>query len=101
MHSTADDIRCNYCNSDVCSSDLLFWAVRLDRVLWLGYSGFWKDGAGKPRVDAYANRLFARPSVNDAIIQWPGHPPSENVIHLLRNAYSQPPRRPQAPRSMP
>src|SRR3546814_7670500 len=61
----------------------LFWAVSLYRFLWLGYSGFWKDGAGKPRVEAYANRLFARPSVQDAIIQWPGHPPSENVIHLL------------------
>src|SRR3546814_3669279 len=59
----------------------LFWAVSLYRFLWLGYSGFWKDGAGKPRVEAYANRLFARPSVKDAIIQWPGHPPSENVIH--------------------
>nr|ABP93365.1 HCH-reductive dechlorinase LinD [Pseudomonas aeruginosa] len=64
----------------------LFWAVSLYRFLWLGYSGFWKDGAGKPRVEAYANRLFARPSVKDAIIQWPGHPPSENVIHLLSNA---------------
>src|SRR3546814_3630632 len=28
----------------------LFWAVSLYRFLWLGYSGFWKDGAGKPRV---------------------------------------------------
>src|SRR3546814_20802673 len=57
----------------------LFWAVSLYRFLWLGYSGFWKDGAGKPRVEAYANRLFARPSGKDAIIQWPGHPPRETV----------------------
>src|SRR3546814_5004087 len=44
----------------------LFWAVSLYRFLWLGYSGFWKDGAGKPCVEAYANRLFTRPSVRDA-----------------------------------
>src|SRR3546814_5694038 len=79
----------------------LFWAVSLYRFLWLGYSGFWKDGAGKPRVEAYSNRLFARPSVKDAIIQWPGHPPGENVIHLLSNPYRQQPRRPQATRSIP
>src|SRR3546814_5844730 len=109
---TAYEMRISDWSSDVCSSDLLvtdldrdlgastgpwlfgvrftladlFWAVSLYRFLWLGYSGFWKDGAGKPRVEAYANRLFARPSVKDAIIQWPGHPPSENVVHLLSNA---------------
>src|SRR3546814_7000001 len=37
----------------------LFWAVSLYRFLWLGYSGFWKDGAGKPRVEAYASALRA------------------------------------------
>src|SRR3546814_18734837 len=45
----------------------LFWAVSLYRFLWLGSSGFWKDGAGKRRVAPYANRLFARRAVKTAI----------------------------------
>src|SRR3546814_17242743 len=61
----------------------LFWAVSLYRFLWLGYSGFWKDGAGKPCVEAYATRLFTRPSARDAHIQWPGTPPRQNSHNLL------------------
>src|SRR3546814_3614302 len=65
----------------------LFWAVSLYRFLWLGYSGFWKDGAGKPRVEAYANRLFARPSVKDAIIQRSEEHTSE-LQSLMRISYA-------------
>ena len=60
----------------------LFWAVSLYRLQWLGYSGMWRS-SNRSRVDAYAARLFARPSIQSAIIRWPGHPPSEQTSHLL------------------
>ena len=61
-----------------------FWAVSLYRLLWLGYAGLWTADRHLPRVENYANRLFARPSVKNTIILWPGHPPSDTVTHLLK-----------------
>ena len=62
----------------------IFWAVSLYRLLWLGYGYFWNDNANSlPGVQSYASRLFDRPSVRNAIINWPGHPPSEHVSELV------------------
>ena len=59
----------------------LFWAVSLYRFLWLGYGDLWENRL--PHVEAYSARLFKRPSVQNTIINWPGHPPSERVQHLI------------------
>jgi 2,5-dichlorohydroquinone reductive dechlorinase len=60
----------------------LFWAVSLYRFVWLGYSGLWTTERHLKHVEAYAGRLFHRPSVRNTIIDWPGHPPSEYVDYL-------------------
>jgi 2,5-dichlorohydroquinone reductive dechlorinase len=59
-----------------------FWAVSLYRFAWLGYGSLWKTERHLAHVDSYADRLFQRPSVRNAIIDWPGHPPSEHVAYL-------------------
>lgn len=61
----------------------LVWGVNLFRFVWVGYGGLWTTEGYRPRVEAYANRLFQRQSVKDAIINWPGHPPSEFAGHLF------------------
>lgn len=62
----------------------LFWGMSLYRLQWLGYAHLWQDSTAPcPQVEAYANRLFARQSIRSSIINWPGHPPSEAVNHLV------------------
>lgn len=62
----------------------LFWGVSLNRYQWMGYAGFWTTDRQLPRVEAYANRLFARSAIQSSIIQWPGHhPTSDNAEQLL------------------
>lgn len=55
----------------------IFWAVTLRRFTWLNYNTLWTTDRRLPRVEAYAARLFDRPSVKNTIIGWPGHPPSD------------------------
>lgn len=60
------------------------WAVSLFRLKWLGMGFAWEGGHAlgdieRPMVAAYAHRLFERPSFRDAVIHWPGNPPSEFV----------------------
>ncbi|MEM9104779.1 MAG: glutathione S-transferase family protein [Pseudomonadota bacterium] len=64
----------------------LFWAVSLFRLAWLGASFCWSgdhplNAAHRPLVASYAERLFARSSVQSAVIHWPGVPRSEFVSH--------------------
>jgi 2,5-dichlorohydroquinone reductive dechlorinase len=65
--------------ADVC------WAASLFRIRWLGLGDSFapsKDEPQHPRVAGYCARLLSRPSVRRSIIDWPMHPPSENVPDL-------------------
>ncbi|MEM9012123.1 MAG: dioxygenase [Pseudomonadota bacterium] len=60
------------------------WAVSLFRLKWLGMGFAWEGGhklndEAHGHVAAYAGRLFERQSFRDAVIYWPGNPPSEYV----------------------
>jgi hydroxyquinol 1,2-dioxygenase len=61
----------------------LVWTASLYRLAWLGMAFLWEGGdprgSKRPAVKAYVARLLARPSVREAIIDWPGHPASEFV----------------------
>lgn len=61
------------------------WAISLWRIKWLGMGFAWTgkhslNGTERPHVAAYAERLFSRPSFEDAILRWPTNPPSEYVM---------------------
>lgn len=63
------------------------WAVSLFRLKWLGMGFAWEGGHAlndieRSHVAAYAKRLFERPSFQDAVIYWPGNPPSEFVAEF-------------------
>ena len=62
----------------------VFWAVSLFRIKWLGLGYIWAtdDGVRLPRVQAYGQRLFARPSIDRSTIHWPNAPPSEHVMEF-------------------
>ena len=82
------------CGDDFTMADIQ-WAVSLFRLKWLGMEFTWAgehtlNKTRRPAVDAYAGRLFARPSFGEAVIHWPGNPPSEYV----REFYD---RKPDAP----
>lgn len=60
------------------------WGVSLYRLAWLGMAFAWTGGhplqaEPRPRVHAYAERLFARPTFREAVIRWPLTPESEHV----------------------
>jgi hydroxyquinol 1,2-dioxygenase len=61
----------------------LVWATSLYRLKWLGMGFLWEGGQAlgtvRPRVGAYARRLFQRPSFRQAVADWPGHPATEFV----------------------
>ncbi len=48
------------------------WGVSLYRVEWLGHASLWAD---RPRVQDYASRLYERPSIRSAVIDWPSSMP--------------------------
>jgi 2,5-dichlorohydroquinone reductive dechlorinase len=58
------------------------WAVSLFRMQWLGLGYIWatNDKILLPRVTDYCKRLFVRPSFQDAVVHWPGNPPSPHVM---------------------
>lgn len=61
------------------------WAVSLFRLKWIGMAFCWQgghalNGAPQQDVQAYADRLFDRPSFREAVIHWPGVPTSEYVM---------------------
>jgi 2,5-dichlorohydroquinone reductive dechlorinase len=65
--------------ADVC------WAASLFRIRWLGLGDSFAPLQRQPqypRLARYCERLLNRPSVRRAIIDWPMHPPSENVPDL-------------------
>ena len=70
----------------------LVWAVSLYRLNWLGMGFLWEGGhplgRQRPRVAAYAQRLFARPSLRESVVDWPGHPTTEFVENFSNNARS-------------
>ena len=71
------------CGEDYTMADIQ-WSVSLFRLKWLGMGFAWEGGHKLNRdlrehVGAYADRLFARQSFRDAVIYWPGNPPSEFV----------------------
>lgn len=58
----------------------IFWGVSLFRLMFLGYDWIWED---LPAVSAYAQRCYARPSLINGAIRWPGHPPSDKIAAYL------------------
>ena len=63
----------------------VFWAASLFRIRWLGLGDSFSpslDESRFPQVAGYCARLLRRPSVRRAMIDWPMHPPSENVPDL-------------------
>ncbi len=81
----------------------VMWAVTLFRLQWLGMGFTWQgghalNGQRHDRVAAYAKRLFARPSVRMAIIDWPGLPRTEFVANLYAD---ESPQQAQSPRTKP
>jgi len=49
----------------------LFWAVEMVRLVDLEQADLWQGGR-RPRVERYVAALCAEPSVEQAIIEWPG-----------------------------
>jgi 2,5-dichlorohydroquinone reductive dechlorinase len=63
----------------------VYWAASLFRIRWLGLGDSFspvQDQPQFPRLARYCERLLSRPSVRRAIVDWPMHPPSENVPDL-------------------
>lgn len=72
------------------------WAVSLFRLKWLGMAFAWAgdhplNDRHHRHVASYAKRLFDRPSFRDAVIYWPGNPPSEYVMEFYEEAHEQAP----------
>lgn len=61
-----------YTLADIC------WSVSLFRLKWLGLGTLWNDdeAVNFSAVDQYANRLFVEPCFRQAVIEYPGMPPS-------------------------
>ena len=83
LEETLADGRDFVCGETYTMADI-HWAVSLFRLQWLGMAFCWTGSsalnrAERPRVAAYAKRLFARESFRQAVIHWPGNPPSEYV----------------------
>ncbi|MCZ6665900.1 MAG: glutathione S-transferase [Gammaproteobacteria bacterium] len=58
----------------------LMWGISLYRMQWLGLGHLWDE---RPQVGAYASRAYKRPSVWDAVINWPSPmPPSPHTSDI-------------------
>jgi glutathione S-transferase len=59
------------CGQEFTMADIV-WAINLYRMQWLGVSSLWKD---LPNVEAYARRVYQRPSVWNGVIRFPSPMP--------------------------
>lgn len=80
------------------------WSVSLFRLQWLGMAFCWRGdhpltGQPRDRVAQYAKRLFARDAFVQAVIQWPGNPPSEYVAEYYPDEAISPSHRAGARRA--
>ena len=71
------------CGDDLTMADA-FWAVSLFWLKWLGMAFCWEgydplNRTKRPEVRSFTDRLFARKSFRDAVIDWPGIPRTECV----------------------
>lgn len=74
------------CGPDFTLADCV-WGVSLYRVQWLGHAYLWD---GYSRVRDYAYRLYERPSVRTAVIEWPSSmPPSRHTVDVDRPRASE------------
>ncbi len=90
LESRLQDNRDWICGDAYTMADIQ-WAVSLFRLKWLGMGFAWQGGhklndIERPHVAAYALRLFDRPSFREAVIHWPGNPPSEFVAEYYEKA---------------
>ena len=65
----------------------IHWSVSLFRLKWLGMEFAWAGGhplnkMERLNVASYASRLFSREAFREAVIHWPGNPPSEFVMEF-------------------
>lgn len=61
----------------------VMWTVSLYRVYWLGLGDTLTAESGRPRVAAYIERAFKRPSFVFAVVDWPfGYSPSPHVPEM-------------------
>lgn len=68
------------CGPDFTMADAI-WGISLYRIQWLGHAPLWDD---HPRVRDYAYRLYDRPSLREAVINWPTpQPPSPHTLDIL------------------
>ena len=86
LNGRLEDDREWVCGDQYTLADI-FWSVSLFRLKWLGMAFAWQGGHPlnefhQPKVEAYAGRLFQRPSFQQAVIHWPGNPPSEYVAEF-------------------
>lgn len=57
------------------------WGISLYRIQWLGHASLWDP---HPRIRDYAYRLYDRPSLRKAVINWPTpQPPSPHTLDVL------------------
>ncbi len=95
LDSRLSDGRAWVCGDAFTMADIQ-WAVSLFRLKWLGMAFSWTgdhplNNNQHSNVAAYAGRLFDRPSFRDAVIHWPGNPPSEYVMEFYENLQDQDP----------
>ncbi|MEM7303087.1 MAG: dioxygenase [Pseudomonadota bacterium] len=94
LNGRLDDEREWVCGDTFTIADIQ-WAVSLFRLKWLGMAFCWEGGHplnefSQPHVEACAKRLFDRPSFQQAVIHWPGNPPSEYVSEFYETVDSEP-----------
>ena len=73
-----------YANPWICGKEYtladVVWGISLYRIHWLGLAYLWKD---LPWVQEYAQRVYKRPCVWEAVINWPSPmPPSPHTADI-------------------
>lgn len=67
------------CGDQFTMADIM-WTASMWRLQWLGFGDLWKGDGERPRLNAYLDRAFQRPSFRSAVVNWPGaHAPSPHV----------------------